>query len=142
MLRLAREGESVYNLDMPTKRRVNITLDTAVHDEMRKFLDVVGEDFSAFVEQMCVSFLGQMRPLIRRIGNTSLAEAGLTPSEARVMFLQMMGQLSVDTGVSMNTILQELDTIEAEQNNVAKLLNAPKEPIHTPKVKKTTKAKK
>lgn len=132
---------SVYDIDMG-KKRVNITLDSAVHDEMRRFLDVVGEDFSSLVEQMCLSFLGQMRPLIRRIGEGPVSEAGLTPSEMRVMFLQMMGGVQVEAGVQLNDILKELDIVEAEQQKKAAPLFEEPKPIHTPKVTKGTKSKK
>ena len=135
-------AQSVYTEHMQNKKRVNITIDSAVHDEMRKFLGVMGQDFSAFVEHMCVGFIGQMRPLIKRLDGVPLEDSGLTPSEVRVMFLQMMGSIQVEAGSQMNVILKELDTIEAEQRAMPKLLTPEKKPIHTPKVTKGTKTKK
>lgn len=142
MTRREHSPVSVYTVGMANKRRVNITIDSAVHEEMRKFLDITSSDFSAFVEAICVSFLGEMRPLIRRMEAAQNGGEALTPSELRVMFLQMMGGVHVNAGAQLNTILQELDTIEAEQkkNEVPKLLEA--ESIHTPKVTKRTKVKK
>lgn len=140
------EGASrVYNAPMP-KKRVNITIDSAVHDEMRRLLDLVGEDFSTFVERMSVSFLGTMRPLTRRMEAAQNGGNALTPSEVRVLFLQMMGGVQVEAGTQLGAILSELDTIEAEQAKAAQsLLNVPEqkpEVIHTPKPKRAAKPKK
>lgn len=137
---------SVYTMLMTNKRRVNITLDSAVHDEMKKYLSIMGEDFSAFVEMMSVRFLGSMRPILRRMEAAQTEDTDLTPSEVRVMFLQMMGAVQVEAGQEMGKVLSELDMIEAEQVKKAPPLESkttsPKAAIHTPKVTKTTKAKK
>lgn len=131
---------------MASKARVNISIDSAVHEEMKRFGEITGTEFSAFIEMMCVRFLGQMRPLIRRMEAAQKGEGELTPNELRVMFLQMMGSVHVEAGSEMQTILKELDTIEAEQK---KRLPPPlleveskQEAIHTPKVRRDTKSKK
>lgn len=127
---------------MQSKKRVNITIDSAVHAEMRRFLDLTGSDFSALVEQMCVRFLGEMRPIIKRMESVQNGDAAFNPSEFRVMFLQMMGSVQVEAGAELKNILQELDTIEAEQRAMPKLLEPEAKPIHTPKVTKGAKSKK
>jgi hypothetical protein len=132
---------------MPSnKRRVNISIDTAVHDEMKKFLDMVGQDFSGFIEAMSVNFLGAMYPLVKRLEAAKKDNLELSPSELRVLFLQMMGTVNVEAGSQMSDILNELDILESEQANKAPPLDSkppsPKVAIHTPKVTKTTKAKK
>ena len=124
------------------KKRVNITIDDAVHDEMKKFLDVVDNDFSAFVESMCISFLSHMRPLIRRISSASGNESELTPSEVRVMFLQLMGSIQIDAGTQLGAIMKELDILEAEQKAKFVPVAPQPEPIHNPKKKRTVKTKK
>lgn len=124
------------------KKRVNITIDSAVHEEMRKFLDLTGSDFSAFVEQLTLHFLGEMRPLIRRMESAQDGGPMLTPSELRVMFLQMMGGVQVQAGAQLHGILQELDTLEADLEKKKALLVANPEPIHTAPKKRTTTKKK
>ncbi|GGB85071.1 hypothetical protein GCM10008019_46270 [Deinococcus soli (ex Cha et al. 2016)] len=131
----------MYNVAMP-KKRVNITIDSAVHEEMRKFLDLTGSDFSAFIEQMTVRFLGQMRPLVRRMEHAQDGGPSLTPSELRVMFLQMMGGVQVEAGAELSTILQELDTLEADLEKKKALPVAKSPSIHTaPKKRSSTKKK-
>lgn len=125
-----------------TKKRVNITIDAAVHEEMRKFLDLTGSDFSAFVEQLALGFLEQMRPLIRRLEAMNSGEAELSPSELRVMFLQMMGSVQVEAGAKLNAILQELDIVEAEQDKKKQSIPAKPDSIHTPKPKRSVAKKK
>lgn len=127
---------------MANKKRVNITIDSAVHEEMRKFLDVTNSDFSAFIEFMTVRFLGEMRPLIKRMESARDGGQSVTPSELRVMFLQMMGSVQVEAGKEMSSLLAELDTLEAEQHSKQQPKLLEPESIHTPKVKRQTKAKK
>lgn len=124
------------------KKRVNITIDSAVHDEMRKFLDLTGSDFSTFVEMLTLRFLGQVRPLVRRMEAAKDGGPMLTPSELRVMFLQMMGSVQVEAGANMHSILQEIDTLEADLEKKKALPVAESQPIHTePKKRSTTKKK-
>lgn len=124
------------------KKRVNITIDSAVHEEMRKFLDLTGSDFSAYVESMTVHLLGEMRPLVRRMEAALEGGTPLSPSEMRVMFLQLMGGLHVKAGAEMGTILRELDTLEADLEKKKALPVAKSQSIHTePKKRSTTKKK-
>lgn len=133
---------SVYTRSMANKKRVNITIDAAVHEEMRKFLELTDSDFSGFIEQLTVRFLGQMRPVIRRMEQAQSGGQTITPSELRVMFLQMMGSVQVEAGAELNTILQELDIVEAEQQKKKAALEEKPKSIHTPKPSRSTKAKK
>lgn len=140
--RRAASVRSVYNGGMANKKRVNITIDAAVHEEMRKFLELTDSDFSGFIEQLTVRFLGQMRPVIRRMEQAQSGEQSITPSELRVMFLQMMGSVQVEAGTELNAILQELDIVEAEQQKKKAALEEKPKSIHTPKANRSVKAKK
>lgn len=128
-----------------SKKRVNISIDEAVHTEMGKFLKLSGGEFSDFVEQMAVRFLASMRPMIRRMEAAQAGGAALTPSEVRVLFLQVFGSVQIDTGVEMMSVMQEIDMVEAEhaKKEAERLVetSSVKPAIHTLKVRKTTKAK-
>lgn len=133
---------SVYSVRMSSKKRVNITIDSDVFEEMNNFRKVTGMDFSSFVEQMTVRFLGEMRPFVRRMEAAKETGEAISPSEFRVMLLQVMGGVQVQAGVELSNVLKELDIVEAEQKakSQPKLLEI--ESIHTPKVVKKTRSKK
>lgn len=135
----------MYTVFMTDKKRVNISIDSSVHSEMQRVLDLGGMDFSGFIEVMCVKFLGATRPIFKRLDVAKQGGPTPTPAEVRVMFLEMFGAVHVDAGTQMQTILSELATLEAglEQKEVLTLTDAGREAvaIHTPKVRRNTKAK-
>lgn len=141
MLRLG-----VYYVRMADKKRVNISIDASVHSEMQRVLEVGGMDFSGFIEVMCVKFLGTTRPIFKRLEAAKKGESDLTPAEVRVMFLEMFGAVQIDAGAQVQNILTELATLEAdlEKKEVYVLTDKGRseEVIHTPKVRKNTRAKK
>ncbi len=136
----------MYTVGMANKKRVNITIDPDVHSEIQKFLDVADLDFSGFVEMIAVRFLSGVRPLNKRMEEVN--KLGLAPSRAeiKVMFLEMFATAQMDLGQVMGEIMDEIDIVEGEKRKegTPALFPVPAstEFIHTPKVTKSTKAKK
>jgi hypothetical protein len=120
---------------MEKKKRVNITIDGAVHIETKARLDASGMDFSAFIEQACLGFLSATHDMFRRMDVAKAGGPEVSPSELRVLMLQAVGGVQVKTGAEFAKVLSELDVIEARLDAQPKLL--PPESIHTP-AKKTT----
>ena len=79
---------------------------------------------------------------LRRMESAQDGGPSLTPSELRVMFLQMMGGVQVEAGAELSTILQELDTLEADLEKKKALPVGKPSAIHTaPKKRSSTKKK-
>lgn len=136
--RRAASVRSVYNGGMANKKRVNITIDPDIHTEMQALLDSAGMDFSGFVEMLCVRFLGEIRPVARRLDE--MTKAGLKPTDAEVklLLLGMFTTAQLDMGKMMNDALEELDILQMDKVLEGEVK---KKPIHTKKPAKAVKPK-